>query len=107
MLLSLSMKCRKYGEQCLDPGLLLVARGSAWDGDSSTSYPPKRKNESAISILLAGIGEDAASGCLVGTIITLRERPRKLFGVLRVAAARLEPGCAGVETGTAGSCGGR
>jgi hypothetical protein len=30
MLLSLSKKCRKCGEQCVDPELLLVARGSAW-----------------------------------------------------------------------------
>ena len=72
VLLSVSIKCRKYGEQYLDPGLRLVARSSAWDGDSSTSYSSKRKNESAIAILLAGIGEDTASGCLVGTMITLR-----------------------------------
>ncbi len=43
MLLSLSKKCRKYGEQCLDPERLLVARGRAWDGDSSTRCPPEQK----------------------------------------------------------------
>ncbi len=30
MLVSLSKKCWKCGEQCLDPELLLVAWGSAW-----------------------------------------------------------------------------
>jgi hypothetical protein len=32
MLLSLSKKYPKCGEQCLDPELLLVARGIAWRG---------------------------------------------------------------------------
>jgi hypothetical protein len=46
MLLSLSKKCRKCGEQCLDPELLLVARGSAWGRE-----------------LLLGLGDVVARTC--------------------------------------------
>jgi hypothetical protein len=50
MLFSLSKKCQKCGEQCLDPDLLLVARGSAW-GSSSFSDSAMLKREHVVLVM--------------------------------------------------------